>query len=795
MYIINNINRPLGINTYGVQKKYQIKEHYTSLIGGGGAHYINIPDSKAIGGQRKVDIKGKDKNGNYLGTDGKTYDKITGKIITTLKPQTFNTARPHNYDKSVEYRWYNGTWQARYTKGKDTNWYNVAEGSTGYDRFGNHNRFKNGKWVKIKEDNPTGGSTLQRSQKPRLDPNRFVSIYDTAGLWKQHAQDNNLTDRDSVRRFQKEVLGFDDTQADGIWGGNTEAAYSRWKANKDAATLQLNSPVKQITISNTPISRWDTNENLKGRFNNYASMQNYINSNPEDSFSKAMITRFGNTDTWNQQDVENALDVAGTYRGSDRRDIANSFNNYYQQQQKTDNNIKNIINNTNQTMNNWRNFTSNLGLFKNGGLISRNPITRFKQGGMLRKFAGGGPYYIMGVYNGKTFRKEFETTQEAQAWKEKHPRIGGRIQFANSEAQVIMSDRSNDPATAGNRKQLERYNHLTRQQAYNRATKEGKGLFAYKGKVYTTGNKVSNNEKLMYQKYYGEKLGWGNNKNIHNSASRKARANYRNEEEAKKAFNDPKNKRQRPETNSSANEKADKYANAVALNGGEFGDMAYTALTNTPIAVTRASYDWATGKEFNPTQYMSYQKFGFDPFGWIGALENAQQGDWSDVVDRGVDAGAWLIAPAVGRGVATVVDKVATKFAPRIANLGPKSAYINRGGTVVDEAGNRVLNTWNQNALKGKGTLFNNTGTKLYGQRSIQRAVNEGALDQFAVNGGFNNATRYGTNLLQNVNTGTGYVYSGGAPVMYDVAADAAVNTTPVLVTPAVGLTGEMLVK
>lgn len=397
MYIINNINRPLGINTYGVQKKYSP----TTITEGSidNARYIDIRNDIS---NNRVFIKGKDKRGNYIGNDGKIYSSTNpGRTViyinkkknqTTLKPQTFNTARPHEYDKNVEYRWYNGTWQTRYTKGKDTNWYNVAEGSTGYDRFGNHNRFVKGKWVKIKEDQSTGSDT---PQKPRLDPNRFVSIYDTTGLWKQHAQDNNLTDRDSVRRFQKEVLGFDDTQADGIWGRNTEAAYSKWKANKDAATLQLNSPVKQTTISNTPISRWDTNENLKGRFNNYASMQNYVNSNPEDSFSKAMTTRFGNTDTWNQQDVENALDVAGTYRGSDRRDIANSFNNYYQQQQKTDNNIKNIINNTNQTMNNWRNFTSNLGIFKNGGLISRNPITRFKQGGMLRKLQNG--YKIVGT--------------------------------------------------------------------------------------------------------------------------------------------------------------------------------------------------------------------------------------------------------------------------------------------------------------------------------------------------------------------------------------------------------------
>lgn len=413
MYIINNIDRPLGINTYGVQKKYQqaaLGNMLPALVNAArSVSWLNslVPTTTLAGqffggsevkGWKEVEeafknraAKKKDAKGNEK---KETLNQQKKKPIkSNNQTQIFNTARPHNYDKSVQYRQYNGTWQARYTKGKDTNWYNVAEGSTGYDRFGNHNRFVNGKWVKLKEDDSTGGGGT--SQKSRLDPNRFVSIYDTTGLWKQHAQDNNLTDRDSVRRFQKEVLGFDDAQADGIWGRNTEAAYSRWKANKDAATLQLTSPVKQITVSNTPISRWDTNENLKGKFNNYASMQNYVNSNPEDSFSKAMTTRFGNTNTWNQQDVENALDVAGTYRGSDRRDIANSFNNYYQQQQKTDNNIKNIINNTNQTMNNWRNFTSNLGIFKNGGLISRNPITRFKQGGMLRKLQNG--YKIVGT--------------------------------------------------------------------------------------------------------------------------------------------------------------------------------------------------------------------------------------------------------------------------------------------------------------------------------------------------------------------------------------------------------------
>ena len=409
MYIINNINRPLCTYTYGVQKKYQNdpfiatqlknrdiisdKTGRYKKVGTDGSGHPIWYDSKQDGFMRlglftdAVEFSKNDFSTKNAFTGDVHFRRADYRKQQKNKPiksknqtQTFNTARKRVYSL------YNP----------------ITKKTTYYNNLYAKDVAKEAILEQLKQQKDSSkGGTPQRStgggtsQKSRLDPNRFISKYDTTGLWKQHAQDNNLTDRDSVRRFQKEVLGFDDAQADGIWGRNTEAAYSKWKANKDAATLQLNSPVKQITISNTPISRWDTNENLKGRFNNYASMQNYVNSNPEDSFSKAMTTRFGNTNTWNQQDVENALDVAGTYRGSDRRNIAKSFNNYYQQQQKTDNNIKNIINNTNQTMNNWRNFTSNLGIFKNGGLISRNPITRFKQGGMLRKLQNG--YKIVGT--------------------------------------------------------------------------------------------------------------------------------------------------------------------------------------------------------------------------------------------------------------------------------------------------------------------------------------------------------------------------------------------------------------
>lgn len=426
MYIINNIDRPLGIYTYGVQKKYQNdpfvatqlknrditsdKTGRYKKVGTDGSGHSIWYDSEQDGFVRLGLFTD---SAEFSKNDFSTKNAFTGDvhfrradyrkqqknkpIKSNNQAQTFNTARKQVFPL------YNSTT-------KKTIYYNNVDARDAAKKE-ILNQQKGGNKGGVPQ-RPTGGGTSQRPQRPRLDPNRFVSIYDTTGLWKQHAQDNNLTDRDSVRKFQKEVLGFDDTQADGIWGRNTEATYSRWKANKDAATLQLNSPVKQITVSNTPISRWDTNENLKGRFNNYASMYNYVNSNPEDSFSKAMTTRFGNTNTWKQQDVENALNVAGTYRGSDRKDIANFFNNYYQQQQKTDNNIKNIINNTNQTMNNWRNFTSNLG-FKNEGLISRNPITRFKQGGMLRKLQNG--YKIIGTDDqGQPIYQAVDSNTQAQ---------------------------------------------------------------------------------------------------------------------------------------------------------------------------------------------------------------------------------------------------------------------------------------------------------------------------------------------------------------------------------------------
>jgi hypothetical protein len=82
--------------------------------------------------------------------------------------------------------------------------------------------------------------------------------------------------------------------------------------------------------------------------------------------------------------------------------------------------------------------------------------------------------------------------------------------------------------------------------------------------------------------------------------------------------------------------------------------------------------------------------------------------------------------------------------------------------------------------------------TTTYGRYSLQNAANNGVLDQFAVNGGFNNAARWGDRLVRNNNTGTGYIFRSGITHPYDAAVDAGTKVIPwatSLGTPVVSTT------
>lgn len=155
-----------------------------------------------------------------------------GKVI---KAQSgFKTAKRHDYARgAVDYKQdENGRWLANYKNGPDTKQYYVAEGSTGYDRFGNHNVLQNGKWVRIKG----------QSNQGIVGENGITTK--TEGF-DQRAKANGFNNRDDIKQLQEKLasIGLYDGNIDGLWGVKTQAAFDQFNnANYKAPKTNTNKP-------------------------------------------------------------------------------------------------------------------------------------------------------------------------------------------------------------------------------------------------------------------------------------------------------------------------------------------------------------------------------------------------------------------------------------------------------------------------------------------------------------------------------------------------------------------------
>ena len=160
-----------------------------------------------------------------------------GKVI---KAQSgFKTAKRHDYARgAVEYKKdKNGRWLANYVNGPDTKQYYVAEGSTGYDRFGNHNIFQNGEWVRIKG----------QSNQGIVGENGITTK--TEGF-DQRATANGFKNRDEVKQLQEKLasIGLYDGNIDGLWGVKTQAAFDQLNnANYKAPKTNTKSQTEKKT--------------------------------------------------------------------------------------------------------------------------------------------------------------------------------------------------------------------------------------------------------------------------------------------------------------------------------------------------------------------------------------------------------------------------------------------------------------------------------------------------------------------------------------------------------------------
>lgn len=189
-----------------------------------------------------------------------------------------------------------------------------------------------------------------------------------------------------------------------------------------------------------------------------------------------------------------------------------------------------------------------------------------------------------------------------------------------------------------------------------------------------------------------------------------------------------------------------------------------------PTTAIGNAFDAAWKTISNGTYTPRIYKSGFNPFGYA---EDAVNGNALGLGLRGLDLWASLGSP----GAKEIIDQMGTKFAPRITNLG-KVTYLTKEATepVVNVAGEvveRLPNSWATRAITGNYT----SPVRVYGQRSVQRAANEGVLGQFA--------SRQSPNLMQNVKTGTSWLYNTPKLHPYDASVENAIQLAPWM-TPAV---------
>lgn len=312
----------------------------------------------------------------FRGADGNLYNDKGQKITIKSKPVSL-IGKKTDISKARGYKTRSG--ETNYAVRIGGKWYYTNnkgviqnEMPNNYISADGQFNFNNGKFSwNIPEKEETNPKTPLRT--PVRDSNRYISTLGDIDAYKNSLATEGLADRDAVKAFQ-EKLGV---VADGIWGKNTEAAYQAMLAKNKEPIPTLTQPIQQYVPSlgyRTNFDYTGSNSNIRDLgFNDYTTMVNFINNNPDNQFSRDMIQRFGNTNTWDQNNVESALNVSGKYRsgrGGDFSDImksqaawAGTQNGTYDRNQNFWNNLK-VINGR--------------LLFKQGGLISKNPVKRFK---------------------------------------------------------------------------------------------------------------------------------------------------------------------------------------------------------------------------------------------------------------------------------------------------------------------------------------------------------------------------------------------------------------------------------
>lgn len=254
------------------------------------------------------------------------------------------------------------------------------------------------------------GKSLTSEEKAYLD-SKGVNFNDAASV--QQFMFNNGVD---IGKYGENKNGVD-----GRWGNRSIEGWNKFRKTmipSNFSVSEYEKPSFQNPVTNNPpiapvappkpnfgyrtdFDYTGSNSTIrKFKFNNYQGLQNFVRANSNNQFAKDLTQRFGSVDKWNQNNVEKALGVSGTYRrgaGGDYSDIMRSMaewagtqNGLYDRKKaiydiavpffKGEPIIKN-----NRQMPSLYNPQLEANLkrwlaYKKGGLISKNPIERFKNG-------------------------------------------------------------------------------------------------------------------------------------------------------------------------------------------------------------------------------------------------------------------------------------------------------------------------------------------------------------------------------------------------------------------------------
>ena len=269
------------------------------------------------------------------------------------------------------------TWYAKWNDPTKPNqgYYKVAEGSTGYNRAGDHNVLRNGKWVKI-EETPAKKVASVETITPFYQ-------FGKMGGWKRSIGEGIINDSDSLNMLKEmgmegksaqevqdeinKAFGSNAVKSDNRWGNQSrkglKALYERWKSlqpiTTETKTTITQPSVTQPSITQTP----EFQERLRQQF--------IKEETPEQQIDRAIINnvdnlQFKRNGNYNKSEIRNLIRRYGlkayNFTGNQRKALRLYLNGLSDDTSLLTNGLEKFI-----------------VPYKQGGqLISRDPVKRFK---------------------------------------------------------------------------------------------------------------------------------------------------------------------------------------------------------------------------------------------------------------------------------------------------------------------------------------------------------------------------------------------------------------------------------